>query len=217
MCKAMASERNGCTPSDGYGGLEQAGQPAASAALTAADSQISTSLPGPGLLLPSGPLGTFQQQPEASAFERAGGDVVPVLGSLDSVQQGPSLAQSTGPMPTTLSGPSISSQSTELMFQHSTTSSALSGFSLAAGLQEAMQQMRLQTVAGPSSTTQQPGVSAAAAPAASAGPLVQLGPSESQSSSDIAQLMGQAQQQQALQEQAGVESDDSPATVSALC
>lgn len=211
----MASERNGSNLDSlgrgNQGGLQQAG-PAASAALTAADPQIGTSMPGPGLQTPSGPISTFQH-PEPSAFERAGMEVGPTYGSsLESVQQLPSMSPSTGPMPAALSVPSISSQSTELMFLQSNASSALSGYSLAAGLQEAMQQMRLQTAAGPSSAQQQQHPGGTAAASASPARPLHLGPSESEGSGDIAQLFGQAQQQ-AQHEQQLAANEDGPATV----
>jgi hypothetical protein len=217
MCKAMASERTGCNLGSlgrgSQGGLEQAG-PAASAALTAADPQIG--MQGPDLPTPSGPIDTFQH-PEPSAFERAGMEAAPTLGSsIDSVQQVPSMSPYTGPMPAAMSIPSLSSQSTELMFLHSNPSSALSGYSLAAGLQEAMQQMRLQTAAGPSGAQQQQQPGGTAAASASPARPSHLGHSESQGSGDFAQLLGQAQQQQAQQEQQLAANEDGPATVRGL-
>lgn len=228
MCKAMASEQRGSSSIAGKAlGLPQQQQaPASSAALTAADPQVSASVPGPGLHLLSASLGALQQ-PGPSAFENAG------AAEEASSTPGALTQSSAGPMPTMLSGPSTSghSQSTGLLLQPSTTSSALSGFSVAAGLQEAMQHMRLQPPAatGLGSTQlqpQQPEVPAASssaaapasAPAASADHLQgRIAHSESQSSADIAQLLGQAQQHHAQQQEHGSAPEDGPATVRRLC
>lgn len=232
MCKAMASEKSSSIVGKEVGlagsQQQQPEAPAASAAaLTAADPQIGASLPGPGLQLLPASLSTLQQS-EASAFEAAGAaHPASPLGALPQ--------SSAGPMTSMMSGPSTSShsQSTELLFQPSTTSTSLSGFSLTAGLPEAMQHMRLQSTAaaGPGSTQlqQQPGGPAAAAAAASgpaSAPLSaaaaeqlhgQIAHSESQSSADIAQLLGHAQQQHAQQQQEqGSATEDGPATVRTL-
>lgn len=145
------------------------------------------------------PLGDFPQH-GPSAFEVCGTSVSAV--DTTQLQQ---LTSMGAPVTAASSGPTASSQSTELFFMQSSTSSALSGYSTAA-LQEALQQMRLQ------SAPQQPASSsapAAVAPTTTGQLLGRIGSTASQDSGDLAGLIGQAQQQMQQQEQA----EDGPATV----
>lgn len=142
------------------------------------------SIPG----APPQPLGVFGQQPETSAHPLA-------TAGIASTQQ---LSAPGVHLPTFVPRPQ---QPFRVM--PSSTSSASSGHSLAAGLQEAMQQMQLQ----PGSSTPAP-----AGTLSSRQPPGQMHPRASQDSSDLAHLLGQAQQQAQQQEQAG---EDGPATVCA--
>lgn len=189
MCKAMASEGTGSIVGKGSV-LEEA-----------ADQATSSSIPQT-----SPRQRSAFQQPEASAFEVDA--VVRSTMAMDATQP-PVLTSLGPPVSASLSGPTASSASTELVFMQSSTSSALSSFSITAGLQEAMQHIRLQSVTAPG-LLQQPGTQTAAPSATSAQALHHLGlPRSSHDSGDLAQLIGQAQQQVQQLEQ----TEDGPATV----
>lgn len=179
MCKAMASE--GTSSSMGKGNVS--GQPQQ----REAPAPPSTSIPGGAP--PSQSLGVFgQPQPETSAHPLT-------TAGIANTQQ---LSEPGAHMTTLVPRPQ---QPFRVM--PSSTSSVSSGQSLAAGLQEAMQQMQLQ----PSSSTPAP-----AGTGSSGQPPGQMRPRALQDSSDLAHLLGQAQQQAQQQEQAG---EDGPATVCA--
>ena len=132
MCKAMESEGRGSNV--GKGGFQDWMAPVSAAAAA----QISASTAAQSMPLQGQPLHGLQQ-PERSAFEAAGVAEAVMTSAAGSSQQLPSIPGQS--MAATLSGPSGSSRSTDLMYMQSSISSALSGHSVAAGLQEAMQQM----------------------------------------------------------------------------
>jgi hypothetical protein len=169
--------------------------------------QPTNSIPGQPQVSPR-QLSAFQQA-QASAFEDAA--VVAPTTAMEATQP-PVLTSLGPPASASLSGLSASSVSTELVFMQSSTTSALSGQSITAGLQEAMQQMRLQSVTAPGHL-QPPGTQAAGPAALSAQALHHMGlPRSSHDSGDLAQMMGQAQQQVQEHEQ----TEDGPATVRIL-
>jgi hypothetical protein len=195
MCKAMASEGTGSIVGKGSVLEEQAAE------------QPSSSIPGQPQVA-TRPMSAFQPAGE-SVFEVAA-DLAPTT-AMEATQP-PVLTSLSPPVSASLSGLSASSVSTELVFMQSSTSSALSGHSITAGLQEAMQQMRLQSVTAPGQL-QPPGTHAAAPSALPAQALHLMGrPRSSHDSGDLAQMMGQAQQQVQEHEQ----TEDGPATVRSL-
>lgn len=150
-----------------------------------APAQPPTSIPG----APPQQLGVFGQQPDTSAHPLA------TAGMIASTQQ----LSAPGAHVTTY----VPRPPQPFRVMPSSTSSVSSGHSLAAGLQEAMQQLQLQ----PSSSTPAP-----AGTGSSRQPPGQMHPRASQDSSDLAHLLGQAQQQAQQQEQT---EEDGPATVCA--
>jgi hypothetical protein len=216
MCKAMASEGTGSTVGKGLVD-EQAAGSAVSAALTAADPQVSISLPGSGPTSPKTISGhhLLQQLPSTSSLPAAG------IMAGDSLQ-GDSL-QSLVPTSTFSalsvlpSIPQGSRQNTELLLQPSSAGSGLAGQTTTTGLLEAMQHLHLQMGAGPSST-QQMSAPVYAAQATSAPSVGSIGPSTAlQDSGDLMRLMGQAQQDQQQQlELSQEQAEDGQATVSAI-
>lgn len=195
MCKAMASEGTGSTVGKGLVD-EQAAGSAVSAALTAADPQVSISLPGSAQTSPKtvGGHDLLQQLPSTSSLPAAG------VMARDSLQ---SVVLTSTPSAVTVAPtlPQTSRQSTELQFQQSSASSGLAGQATTTGLLEAMQHLHLQMGAGPSST-QQMTAPVYAAQAASTASVGSIGPSMSlQDSGDLMQLMGHAQQQHQLQQE----------------
>jgi hypothetical protein len=228
----MASEGTGSTVGKGLVD-EQAAGSAVSAALTAADPQVSISLPGSAQNSSETIVGheLLQQLPRTSSL--------PAAGVMDRDGFQPGVLTSTPPAVTVSQTlPQGSSQSTELRFQQSSASSGLAdqttglaGQATTTGLLEAMQHLHLQVGAGPSST-QQMTAPVYAAQANSTASVGSIGPSTSlQDSGDLMQLMGHVQQQHhqltqeqeqqgqpllELSQQQAVQAEDGTATVCAI-